>query len=366
VDAIQIIDEQQVQPIPLTTAITPLADNQTTDPTPAFSFTANSTTAANPTNIFFQVDTWQGPWIPATGAAPSFSGTLPRLQPGLHILYAFAADGQEANSIQAQTLLTGTIQAYQFLEFLGLPTPQTIAFPFPGAQLVGTPLTLAATASSGLPVSFTASGSCTVSNGVATFAAAGDCSILASQPGNATYAAAPQVQQTFPALLQPMKYRSIWSSWYPPKSPEQFRIAGGFVSAPSADAPQPAATSAGAPPTSTVDTSAPERKPDEPAKQLVTAKPQAVPFVRAHAPTPTATSHRPIPHRASHREHPTRRRQSVSNPVSKTPTPDLPKSVTTDFRKTRKYSFLPHSQPLTGISPLPAPSASFAPPPPIR
>jgi len=111
------ITEQQVQPIPLTTAIIPLADNQTTNPTPTFTFTANSTTITTPTNVFFQVDTWQGPWSPATGSDPSFSGTLAQLRAGLHILYAFAADGQEANSnsTQAQTLLKGTIQAYEFV-----------------------------------------------------------------------------------------------------------------------------------------------------------------------------------------------------------------------------------------------------------
>jgi len=89
------ITEQQVQPIPLTTAIIPLADNQTTNPTPSFTFTANSTTITTPTNVFFQVDTWQGPWSPATGSDPSFSGTLAQLRAGLHILYAFAADGKK-------------------------------------------------------------------------------------------------------------------------------------------------------------------------------------------------------------------------------------------------------------------------------
>ena len=76
---------------------------------------------------------------------------------------------------------------------------QTITFANPGAQTVGTPLTLKATASSGLTVSFasTTSSVCTVSGTTATFVAAGSCSITASQAGNATYAAATPVSQSF-------------------------------------------------------------------------------------------------------------------------------------------------------------------------
>ncbi len=301
-DNVTVIAEQQVQPLPLTTAITPLAGNQTTDPTPKFTFTANSTTVSNPSGVFFQVDTWQGPWSTATGSDPNFSGTLAPLPAGLHILYAFAADSQVANSTQAQTLLTGTIQAY---EFVVLPPPpsiqitvgasaaglsfsvdgtsytssqtfdwsvgsshtlsttspqigpggtqyafsswsdgttslsdtiatpnsaarftaafralkaQTITFAYPGAQLVGTPLTLVATASSGLPVSFAGRGTCTVTNGVATFPSTGVCSVVASQSGNSVYASAPHVTQTFIANSEVLKYRSVWSSWYPAKT----------------------------------------------------------------------------------------------------------------------------------------------------
>ncbi len=78
-------------------------------------------------------------------------------------------------------------------------TPQTIAFNNPGAQTVGTPLTLSATASSGLTVSFTSSTTsvCTVSGGTATFVTAGTCSITASQSGNGTYAVAAPVTQSF-------------------------------------------------------------------------------------------------------------------------------------------------------------------------
>jgi hypothetical protein len=76
---------------------------------------------------------------------------------------------------------------------------QTITFASPGTQTVGTPLTLSATASSGLGVAFTSGTSsvCTVSGTAATMLISGTCTIQANQAGNTTYAAAPQVSQNF-------------------------------------------------------------------------------------------------------------------------------------------------------------------------
>ena len=79
------------------------------------------------------------------------------------------------------------------------PHAQTITFAAPATQTVGTPLTLSATASSGLGVTFasTTTSICTVSGTTATFVAAGTCGITASQGGNSTYAAATPVSQSF-------------------------------------------------------------------------------------------------------------------------------------------------------------------------
>jgi hypothetical protein len=76
---------------------------------------------------------------------------------------------------------------------------QTITFGAIATQTVGTPLTLSATASSGLAVSFTSTTTsvCTVSGTTATFVASGTCTIDANQAGNSAYAAAPQLQQSF-------------------------------------------------------------------------------------------------------------------------------------------------------------------------
>ncbi len=79
-----------------------------------------------------------------------------------------------------------------------LLTAQTITFPNPGAQTYGAPLTLSASASSGLPVSFTViSGPATLSGNTLTFTATGSVTVQATQGGNGSYAAAPPVSVTF-------------------------------------------------------------------------------------------------------------------------------------------------------------------------
>ncbi len=57
--------------------------------------------------------------------------------------------------------------------------------------------TVSATASSGLAVSFAASGTCTVAGATVTLTGAGSCTITASQAGNAAYAPATSVPQSF-------------------------------------------------------------------------------------------------------------------------------------------------------------------------
>jgi YVTN family beta-propeller protein len=117
---VTILTEQQVQPIPLVTAITALPGDQTTSRTPAFTFTATSRYAPNaptPRNVYFQVDTWQGRWLLATGANPTFTGKTGTLSLGPHILYAYAGDGQEAglegSGLNGQVNI-GAIAAYPF------------------------------------------------------------------------------------------------------------------------------------------------------------------------------------------------------------------------------------------------------------
>ena len=75
---------------------------------------------------------------------------------------------------------------------------QTITFGPLADKSVGDPdFTVAATASSGLAVSFSASGSCTVVGTTVHLTGGGTCTITASQPGNSSFANAPDVPRTF-------------------------------------------------------------------------------------------------------------------------------------------------------------------------
>src|SRR4029077_19342970 len=119
---VTVIAEQQVQPIPLEADIAPLPNNLTSTLTPTFSFTASSSFspyASDPDNLLLQLDTWQGPWTAATNlGSGGFSDQTAALQPGTHILYAYATDGQEATSTNTgfqSSPLIGNIEAYLFV-----------------------------------------------------------------------------------------------------------------------------------------------------------------------------------------------------------------------------------------------------------
>ncbi|MDQ5820504.1 MAG: hypothetical protein M3540_03595, partial [Actinomycetota bacterium] len=84
------------------------------------------------------------------------------------------------------------------------PSSQTITFTSTapnGARVGGPSYGVSASASSGLPVSFSAAessaGICTVSGTTVSFVGVGTCTVDANQAGNASYQAAPQVQQSF-------------------------------------------------------------------------------------------------------------------------------------------------------------------------
>jgi hypothetical protein len=87
------------------------------------------------------------------------------------------------------------------------PVSQTFAIAKADQQITFDPLedkalgdadfTVAATADSDLPVSFTASGSCTVRGARVHLTGAGSCTLTASQPGNGNYNAAENISQSF-------------------------------------------------------------------------------------------------------------------------------------------------------------------------
>ena len=109
-------------------AVPGLPPNSTDLSSPVFSFSAtNGLTNGLPnppyiTGLYFQVDSQQGAWIPATSTGGgNFTGTASNLVPGFHILYAFATDGEDATSAASGLFgvqdgpLVGPIAAYGFL-----------------------------------------------------------------------------------------------------------------------------------------------------------------------------------------------------------------------------------------------------------
>lgn len=79
---------------------------------------------------------------------------------------------------------------------------QTISFAaLPDKRWGDPPFTVSATASSGLPVNFSAAGDCTVAGATVTLTAAGTCTITARQDGNDAYYPAPDVAHTFRILI---------------------------------------------------------------------------------------------------------------------------------------------------------------------
>jgi hypothetical protein len=78
------------------------------------------------------------------------------------------------------------------------PAAQTIDFAELAARSFGDPdFTVSATASSGLPVSFSEAGDCTVAGASVHITGAGSCTVTAHQTGNAAFAPAPDVARTF-------------------------------------------------------------------------------------------------------------------------------------------------------------------------
>jgi hypothetical protein len=113
------------------------------------------------------------------GAAPSSSGT-----------YAVSANFTSGDSNYTDSVGVGSLviaKANQTITFAALP-----------AKTLGIPdFTVTAAASSNLPVTFTASGDCTLTGAIVHLTAAGSCTLTAAQLGDANYNSAVSVAQTF-------------------------------------------------------------------------------------------------------------------------------------------------------------------------
>jgi hypothetical protein len=87
---------------------------------------------------------------------------------------------------------------------------QTITFGPLANKRYGAPnFRVSATASSGLAVSFAASGRCTVRAATVHLTGPGSCTVTASQPGDANYNAAPNVSRTFSIARPPCRVPKV-------------------------------------------------------------------------------------------------------------------------------------------------------------
>ena len=129
---VSVITPAATAAIPLTTAISSLASNQTGSATPSFTFTPTSRfspTAPAVTGVYFQTDTWQGSWQQLGGSGP-YTGTTTPLSAGTHVLYAYAVDGEEATSVNTgfgSSPLIGQMAAYVFTVVPPAPSVVSIA-----------------------------------------------------------------------------------------------------------------------------------------------------------------------------------------------------------------------------------------------
>ena len=171
------------------------SSNYTIDPSSTCTSTS-TVTAGSSCNLLTDFT----PQTTATPGTLTGSLTLTDNQAGYTLVTSTSNETATFASTGTQALnLTGTAVA----AIIGA-TPQTITFPAPISPVaygVG-PITLSATASSGLPVTFSVlSGPGTLSGNVLTITGQGTIVVAADQAGNATYAAATEVTQSIVANL---------------------------------------------------------------------------------------------------------------------------------------------------------------------
>ncbi|HBA82528.1 MAG TPA: hypothetical protein DCZ95_00395 [Verrucomicrobia bacterium] len=132
----------------------------------------------------------------------SRAATATTVPPGLNVEFTY--DGSNTPPVNVGSYsVTGTIneamyQGSQTGTLVVVKADQTIAFPDPGSQVTTNKLVLSATASSGLPVAFAASGPALLAGGTnLSFTGEGFVSVVAAQSGNTNWLAAPDVTNRF-------------------------------------------------------------------------------------------------------------------------------------------------------------------------
>ena len=177
-----------VAPAPVVVQMTPSTYNPKAGSSVTFAASVTSSAAGTP-NATGSVSFTDGSTLLASvtvdsGGNASFSTSS--LSVGNHAITATYSGGANYGT----GLATHTITV--------APASQTITFTVPASPVTYgvAPITLVATASSGLTVTFSASGPATVNGSTLTVTGVGTVVITASQSGNASYSAAPQAQRT--------------------------------------------------------------------------------------------------------------------------------------------------------------------------
>jgi CSLREA domain-containing protein/uncharacterized repeat protein (TIGR01451 family) len=139
---------------------------------------------------------------PASGPSGTFSGsaTVTTDASGVATASVFTANGIAGGPYSVVAGLTGNFVTANFA-LTNNKADQTITFgPLPGKTFGDPDFTVSATATSGLAVSLTAAGNCTVttpSPGTVHLTGAGSCTITAAQAGDTNYNPAANVPQSF-------------------------------------------------------------------------------------------------------------------------------------------------------------------------
>ena len=186
----------------------------------AYNESGDCTLTADPTGT---ADTLLNGYVGTTGIGTNHSGsfTAPGTITVSSGVYAFSGwsgavispadvtSGKNPVCIAGNSF-TGNTQVTANYDHLVTKTAQTISFDQLAAKTFGAAdftVAATATASSGLPVSFSAGSGdqCTISaGGTVHLTGAGSCTVTASQGGDGTYAAAPPVYRTFTIAQQPI------------------------------------------------------------------------------------------------------------------------------------------------------------------
>jgi hypothetical protein len=138
--------------------------------------------------------------IPAIvgGSTAYFGFTAGSGTPALTSDVAEAVRAAATASAAASVPATSKILTWIYVANGATKASQTISFPSLAATTYGAgTIHLAATASSGLPVSYSVTGPAKLSGATLTLTGAGEVSVTATQPGNASYLAAPSVARSF-------------------------------------------------------------------------------------------------------------------------------------------------------------------------